>query len=65
MRQERSFPKVIVLVLVVAVGITLRLSWETLPKALAQGEIQRPGPMQQPGPIQQPGEIQRPGQQGP
>jgi hypothetical protein len=62
-----SIPKSVVIVamlLVLAAGaLVLRLAWETLPQAEAQGEIQQPGPIQQPGEIQEPGEIQQPGSQ--
>ncbi len=62
-----SVPRVIILALVllalVAGTFALRIAWESLPEAGAQGQIQQPGPIQVPGEIQIPGEIQQPGPQ--
>ncbi len=48
-----SVPKVVVLALVllalVAGTFALRVAWERLPEAEAQGQIQQPGPQQQAG----------------
>ncbi len=61
-----SVPKVIILALVllalVAGTFALRVAWERLPEAEAQGQIQQPGPIQVPGEIQQPGPQQQAGQ---
>ena len=63
---ESSVPKAIILALVLVVLLTgtfaLRLAWENIPEAEAQGGIQQPGPIQEPGPIQKPGPQQKAGQ---
>ena len=63
---ERSVTKAIFLALVLLVLLTgafaLRLAWENIPEAEAQGAIQQLGPIQEPGPIQQPGPQQKGGQ---
>ena len=63
---ESSVPKAIILALVLVVLLTgtfaLRLAWENIPEAEAQGDIQQPGPLQEPGPIQKPGPQQKAGQ---
>jgi hypothetical protein len=52
---ERSVTKAIFLALVLLVLLTgafaLRLAWEHIPEAEAQGAIQQPRPIQEPGPI--------------
>jgi hypothetical protein len=63
---KSSVPKAIILALVLVVLLTgtfaLRLAWENVPEAEAQGDIQQPGPIQEPGPIQKPGPQQKAGQ---
>jgi hypothetical protein len=63
---ERSVTKAIFLALVLLVLLTgafaLRLAWENIPEAEAQGAIQQPRPIQEPGPIQQAGPQQKGGQ---
>ncbi len=66
MGYDSSVSKVVALVLVLLVLLAgvfaLRLAWENIPEAEAQGDVQQPGPIQEPGPIQQPGSQQRGGQ---
>lgn len=66
MRYGVSVSKAIFLALVLLALLTgafaLRMAWESIPEAEAQGDIQQPGPIQEPGPIQQPGPQQQGGQ---
>ncbi len=61
-----SVPKVVILALVLLALVTgtfaLRVAWERLPEAEAQGQIQQPEPIQVLGEIQQPGPQQQAGQ---
>lgn len=52
----------LVLLVLITGAFALRVAWESIPEAEAQGDIQQPGPIQQPRPIQQPGQQQQGGQ---
>lgn len=52
----------LVILVLLAGAFALRMTWESIPEAEAQGGIQQPGPIQEPGPIQQPGPQQKGGQ---
>ncbi|MDQ4062799.1 MAG: hypothetical protein M3122_02650 [Actinomycetota bacterium] len=66
MWHESPVPKEVFLALallaLVAGAFALRVAWESLPEAEAQGQIQQSGPIQVPGEIQRPGPQQQAGQ---
>ena len=54
------FVALALLVLIIG-AFALRVAWERIPEAEAQGDIQQPGSIQEPAPIQEPGPSQVPG----